>query len=286
MHAWLRWALAHTGEWLDYRMRQTEQPGCVVAVAHKGRVVFERAYGHANLNTGERLTPRHRFRVASHSKSFTAAGILKLRETGKLRLDDPVGQHVDDLHPAVAETTLNQLLSHSAGLVRDGADAGQWQDRRPFLDEKELRAALAEPPVLETSARFKYSNHGFGLLGLVIESVTGEPHGEWIGREIVAKAKLDESTPDGPAPDGVPVARGHSGKLPLGRRVVVRATTRRTPWRPPPVSSRPPPISLDGSRHSTPPRGAAYSRRRAGAKWFASSGATPTRRAKAITVSA
>ena len=221
VQAWLKRALDYAGEWLDYRMRQIEQPGCVVAVAHKGRVVFERAYGHADLNTGERLTPRHRFRVASHSKSFTAAGILKLREAGKLRLDDPVGQHVDGLHPAVAETTLNQLLSHSAGLVRDGADAGQWQDRRPFLDEKELRAALAEPPVIDASSRFKYSNHGFGLLGLVIEGVTGAPYGEWIGREIVAKAKLNETTPDGPAPDGVPVARGHSGKLPLGRRVIV-----------------------------------------------------------------
>jgi CubicO group peptidase (beta-lactamase class C family) len=221
IQAWLKQALAYTGEWLDYQMRQTEQPGCVIAVAHKGRIVFERAYGHADLATGERMTPRHRFRVASHSKSFTAAGILKLREAGELRLDDPVGQHVDGLHPAVAETTLNQLLSHSAGLVRDGADAGQWQDRRPFADETALRATLAAPPVLDASSRFKYSNHGFGLLGLVIESITGAPYGDWIGREIVAPSKLGETTPDGPAPEGVPVARGHSGKLPLGHRVVV-----------------------------------------------------------------
>ena len=61
-------------------------------------MVLERAFGHADLATGEPLTPRHRFRVASHSKSFTAAGILKLREQGKLKLDDPVGQFVDRLH--------------------------------------------------------------------------------------------------------------------------------------------------------------------------------------------
>ncbi len=165
MQAWLKNALDYTGEWLDYQMRQTGQPGCVIAVAHKGRVVFERAYGHADAVKREPLTPRHRFRVASHSKSFTAAGILKLREAGRLGLDDPVGRHVDGLHPSVAEATLTQLLSHGAGLVRDGADAGQWVDRRPFANEAELRAALAAPPVITPNTRMKYSNHGFGLLG-------------------------------------------------------------------------------------------------------------------------
>ena len=221
MQAWLRNALDYTGEWLDHQMRQTRQPGCVIAVAHKGRVVFERAYGHADAVKREPMTPRHRFRVASHSKSFTAAGILKLREAGRLGLDDPVGRHVDGLHPAVAEATLTQLLSHGAGLVRDGADAGQWIDRRPFANQAELRAALAEPPAITPNTRMKYSNHGFGLLGLVIEAVTGEPYGPWISRTIVAPSKLDETTPDGPSGRGVPVARGHSAEQPLGRRVVI-----------------------------------------------------------------
>ena len=221
MPTWLKNALDYTGEWLDYQMRTTRQPGCSIAVAYKGRVVFERAYGYANAVKGERLTPRHRFRVASHSKSFTAAGILKLREAGKLGLDDAVGRYVDGLHPVVAEATLTELLSHGAGLVRDGADAGQWLDRRPFASEAELRAALAEPPVITPNSRMKYSNHGFGLLGLVIEAVTGEAYGAWISRHIVAASKLKESIPDGPAATGVPVARGHSAELPLGHRVII-----------------------------------------------------------------
>ena len=68
-------------------MRTSEQPGCIVAIAHGGQVVLERAWGFADLTTGDPLTPRHRFRIASDSKSFTAAGLLKLREQGKLRLD-------------------------------------------------------------------------------------------------------------------------------------------------------------------------------------------------------
>ena len=221
MEKWLKPALDYLPRWLDYQVREFDQPGCAIAVAHRGRVVLEHAVGHADAVKKRPLTPRHRFRVASHSKSFTAAGVMLLRERDKLRLDDPVGRYVDGLHPAVADATLQQLLSHSAGLVRDGADAGQWQDRRPFASEKDLRAALAEAPVLETSERFKYSNHGFGLVGLAIEAVTGEPYTDWIAREVAAAAGLKETYADGPAPKGVPMAVGHSGKRPLGRRVVV-----------------------------------------------------------------
>jgi CubicO group peptidase (beta-lactamase class C family) len=70
------------------------------------------------------------------TKSFTAAGILKLREQGKPKLDDTAGQFVGDLHPGVARATIAQLLSHSAGLMRDGHDAGQFLDRRPFLNAR------------------------------------------------------------------------------------------------------------------------------------------------------
>ncbi len=221
MDAWLKAAVDYIPQWLEYQMRLTEQPGCAVAIAHNNRLVLERAFGVADITTGRALTPRHRHRVASHSKTFTAAAIMKLREAGKLRLDDPAGRFVDGLHPRVAEATLTQLLSHSAGLIRDGVDAGQWQDRRPFLSARDLRAALADAPLLEASTRFKYSNHGFGLAGLVIEAVTGEPYGDWVAREIVGKSGLRETMPDGPATGRAPVARGHTRKLPLGRRLVV-----------------------------------------------------------------
>ncbi len=183
--------------------------------------MLERALGHADLGRGVALTPRHRFRVASHSKSFTAAGIMKLRERGKLRLDDPAGRFVRELHPQVARATIAQLLSHSAGLVRDGWDAGQWQDRRAFRSDAELRADLKQPPILDGNTRFKYSNHGYGLAGLVIEAITQEPYRAWIKREIVDVAGLEETQPDVPLPRGTPMARGHSGKWPLGRRAVI-----------------------------------------------------------------
>lgn len=217
---WLEPALDYILQWLEYQMRETEQPGCVLALVHDGRVVLERAFGYADIVGRVPLTPRHRFRVASHSKTFSAAGILKLREHRKLSLDDRAGQYVEGLHPAIAEATIGQLLSHSAGIIRDGTDSGQWRDARPFFDETELRADLAAAPTIDANTRFKYSNHAFGLIGLVIEAVTGSPYRDWIRRAIIEPAGLDETEPDMPAA-AVPTARGHSSKLPLGRRVVI-----------------------------------------------------------------
>src|ERR1700752_1487631 len=126
MEGWLRSAVDYIGDWLEFQLAGLQQPGVIIAIAHRSEIVSEKAFGFANLDTEEKLTPRHRFRIASHSKSFTAAGIMKLREQKKLRLDDPIGQYVQGLHPQAAAATLGQLLSHSAGLIRDGRDAGQF----------------------------------------------------------------------------------------------------------------------------------------------------------------
>ena len=110
MDKWLRSAIDYIGSWIEFQQTALQQPGVIVAFAHRGEVVAEHAFGLADLDTGEKLTPRHRFRIASHSKNFTSAGIMKLREQRKLRLDDPIGQYVSGLHPRAAETTIAQVL--------------------------------------------------------------------------------------------------------------------------------------------------------------------------------
>jgi CubicO group peptidase (beta-lactamase class C family) len=220
MPDWLDHAVDYAMEWIAHQVRRQELPGCAMA-CHHGAFVIERAFGCADLSTGERLTPRHRFRVASHSKSFTAAAIMRLREQGRLRLDDAAGHHVGGLHPDAAQATVGQLLSHASGITRDGRDSGQWADRRPFLAADELKGDLALPPVIEPNARFKYSNHAYGLAGMVIEAVAGEPFADFLRREIITAAGLAETDPDAPVATGIPVARGHSAKVPLGRRMVV-----------------------------------------------------------------
>jgi CubicO group peptidase (beta-lactamase class C family) len=130
-------------------------------------------------------------------------------------------RYVEALHPRVAEVTVAQALSHSAGLTRDGADSGQFIDSRPYLSKQELQAELRSPTAIEPGTRFKYSNHGFGLLGLAIEAVTGEPYPAWIKREIVEAAGLCETEPNAPIAKGTPFARGHTRRVPAGRRCVI-----------------------------------------------------------------
>jgi D-alanyl-D-alanine carboxypeptidase len=216
MSEWLPPALAAAGRWLEYQQRASRLPGLQFAVAHRGQKVAEAALGLRSRSSGEPLATDTRLRVASHSKTFTAVGIMRLVESGRLRLDDKAGSYVAGLHTDTAETTIAQLLTHTAGLTRDGDDAGQWQMRRPFLDATELRQALAESPVIGANTRFKYSNHGFGLLGLIIEQITGEPYAGWIAREVVARTALTQTLPDGPLPPHVPLASGHGVAALLG----------------------------------------------------------------------
>lgn len=223
MDKWLKAALDYIPGWMDFQMRIFQRPGCTVAVVHRGRVVLEGAWGFADVARKRPMTPRHRFRVASHSKSFTAAGILKLREQRALRLDDPVGEYVDGLHKKTAEATIQQVLSHGAGISRDGLDPKFWAEERPFLDKAALRRELVLPPVIDSAMRLKYSNHGYGLLGLVIEAVTGEAYADWVRREIVDAAGLTETDPDMRSMLRSRMAIGYSGKTLLGRRVAIPA---------------------------------------------------------------
>jgi CubicO group peptidase (beta-lactamase class C family) len=218
---WLKRTAAYIPTWIDYQLRSSNQVGCLLAIVHDGELVLDYAGGSANLVTAEQLTPRHRFRIASHSKTFTAAGLMLLREQGRLKLDDPVGDFIPNLNEDVASATVAQIMSHSAGLTRDGEAGNQFAGFRPFVDKAELLADLSKPPVLERNTRFKYSNHGYALLGLVIEAITSEPYTAWIRRDVVTRFGLTETEPDMPLPPDTPFARGHTGKTLLGHRQVV-----------------------------------------------------------------
>ncbi|HEY2257825.1 MAG TPA: serine hydrolase domain-containing protein [Variovorax sp.] len=220
--AWLEAALDYIPEWLGYQMERYRQVGCSIAIAQGAQLVASQAFGHADLRTGETLTPAHRFRIASHSKTFTASGIMLLREQGRLGLDDPIGRHVTGLHKQLAGARIGELLSHGAGVTRDGADSGQFLDRRPFLSREELRAELALKQPLAPGLQLKYSNHGYGLLGLLIETLSGSAYVDWIAQHVIGPAGLKETVPDMPQlPKSAPRAKGHSTEFPFGQRLVV-----------------------------------------------------------------
>jgi D-alanyl-D-alanine carboxypeptidase len=219
---WLAPALDYARSWIDFQVERYKQPGCAVAIAKDSEVVAQFACGVANLRTSERLTPRHRFRIASHSKSFTASAVMLLREQGKLSLDDPIGRHVAGLHKNLAGARVAELLSHGGGVTRDGDDSGQFADRRPYLSRTELRAELARKQPMEPGIQLKYSNHGFGLLGLMIEEITGTDYSSWVTRHVIRPAGLRETVPDMPLlPKAARMATGHTMEFPFGQRLLV-----------------------------------------------------------------
>ncbi|MFI5709988.1 serine hydrolase [Kribbella sp. NPDC051620] len=195
----LKEALAYYDRWLAFNQRYQRIPGVQAAVYAEDAVAFSAAYGHADLEQGVELTDQHLFRIASHSKTFTATALLQLAEQGKLRLDDLVATHVTEIvGTPLGKRTIRDLVSHAGGVTRDSEEADFWQLAAAYPDREQLLRVVKEPgsAVLSGNDRFKYSNIGFGLLGLVIEAVTGTPYNEFVRTAIVDKLGLTGLGPE------------------------------------------------------------------------------------------
>jgi len=183
------------GAWLRFQTERCNTPGIAVTIAREGRVLFDQAYGYADLDKQEPLTTRHLFRVASHSKSFTAVAIMQLAQAGRLTIDDPVSKHLRWLREhkdrRLSNLTLRQLMSHGAGIIRDGLDADHWQLRHAFPTAAEVKHLVSRTGLfLDSNSRMKYSNVGYGLLGLVIEAVSGMPYRRYVDERVAGHAGL------------------------------------------------------------------------------------------------
>ena len=138
--------LATIDRWLAYRVWHCRVPGAQVAIGHPGKLIFSRAYGHADLERRQPMRTDHLFRIASHSKTFTATLILRLVEREQLRLDDRLADHLPELaDEEIGETRIRELLEHTAGVLRDGTDGDFWQGARSFPDRAELITMAAVP---------------------------------------------------------------------------------------------------------------------------------------------
>ncbi|HLR85477.1 MAG TPA: serine hydrolase domain-containing protein [Nocardioidaceae bacterium] len=189
----VREAMAYYDRWLDFRQRYLRVPGVQVAVLVDTDIALSAAYGHADIESGTALTTSSLFRVASHSKTFTSTAVFQLAEQGALRLDDRAGDWVAGLGGSpLAQVTVRELLAHSAGVVRDGPDGDHWQLRHDFPDHDRLRAIVSSSGVsiLERNDRFKYSNIGYGLLGLVLEAASGLSYDELLRRNVIEPLEL------------------------------------------------------------------------------------------------
>ena len=227
--------------WLGYRQWLLRIPGVQVAVLDHGQRRVSAAFGHADLSTGQPLTVGHLFRVASHSKTFTAVAVLQLVEAGRLRLDDTVANRLPELAGSpLAGVQVRELLSHGGGVIRDSQDGDFWQLHRNFPDRQQLLAIAAEPAaaVLARNDRFKYSNIGYGLLGLIIEAVTGASYQDWVGAAIIARLGLADTGPELVESRRAELAAGHSALAYADERSV-SSTYTPARWPRPPASTPP-----------------------------------------------
>lgn len=214
----------YLSSWLETNRRTRGIPGIQAAIAVRGEVVWSTALGEADAVAGETLREDHLFRIASHSKTFTGVAVMRLVERGELRLDDTVAQHVPELDGTGAgQRTLRQLLGHTGGVLRDGTDADHWQLVRPFPDRDRLLEQAREAGVVYDVDRHpKYSNIGYGLVGLVLEAVTGRSYSEVVRAEVLEPLGLTDTGPELDPARATSYAAGHTAAVdPLDRPQVI-----------------------------------------------------------------
>ena len=183
---------------MAFRQKFERLPGVQAAVWHGDGLVLSAAHGLADIGSRTQLTASHLFRVASHSKTFTATAVFRLLEAGRLRLDDRVDAWLGWMvGQPLGDRTLRELLAHGGGVVRDGHDGDFWQLSRVFPNESALRTAATDrADVLPANQEFKYSNVGYALLGQVIEAASGTSYGEFLKGEVVDPLGLQHTGPE------------------------------------------------------------------------------------------
>lgn len=153
---------------------KSNSPGCMLGVSRNGNLVYERGYGMANLEDGVPITPASIFHVASVTKQFTAMSILILARRGRLSLDDEVRKYITELPDYGSPLTLRHLLTHTSGLRNAFTLSGLAEPRD--RETEDLVKILARQKALNFTpgSEYPYLNDGYGLLGLIVERVSGQ----------------------------------------------------------------------------------------------------------------
>ena len=163
-------------------------PAIAFGLVVDGKLVFAGNRGYTDVAKQIPVTSSSLFRVASMSKSFTAMAILKLRDEGKLNLDDPAERYIPELKKIKYPTadapliTIRHLLTHGAGFPEDNP----WGDRqladtdKDFIEFISRQISFSNPPGIS----FEYSNLGFAMLGKIITVVSGRRYQDYIHDNI------------------------------------------------------------------------------------------------------
>src|SRR4051795_12957615 len=164
-------------------------PGMVWGVVIDGRLAHTGTFGVRDRTSKAPVTVGTAFRIASMTKSFTALAILKLRDEGKLTLEDPVAKWIPEFArmemPTRDSPTLRirHLLTHNAGFPEDNP----WGDQQLGASDQQLTAWLKEGIPFSTTpgTRYEYSNYAFGLLGRIVTKASGMAYDRYVQTQIL-----------------------------------------------------------------------------------------------------
>lgn len=236
--------------WIQAQLEQSQTPGLAITVARHGQVIYERSFGYRDREAQLPFTLDTVNGLGSIGKTFTAVAILQLQEAGLLSVHDPVRHYLPAFRvpdPASTDSiTLHHLLTHTSGLpdlpfltwafapsiMADPTSEGShWrataQGAPPLTTIADLLHLFAEHPyeMLGAPGRFmSYSNEGYGLLGAVIEAVSGMTYDEYITERIAKPAGMASFTADlAGAQAGPDVVTRYTSRLIDGTWQVVRS---------------------------------------------------------------
>jgi len=165
---------------------RTGAPGGVVLVARGDTVLYRGARGDADVEKNVPLRTDSLFRIGSVTKQFAAAGVLKLVEEGKVKLDDPLAKYVPGF-PGGDGITVRQLLNHTAG-VKDYTGIKGYMTG-PLIQRDLTTAQMIDvfkdlPADFDPGTKWNYSNSGYVLVGAIIEAASGEPWHAYLERAL------------------------------------------------------------------------------------------------------
>jgi CubicO group peptidase (beta-lactamase class C family) len=205
--------------WMKGQMAYRNLPGVAIGVVSDQQLVWAKGFGYADVDAKIPITPQTKFRMASHSKLFTATSIMQLRDQGKLRLDDPVSKHlpwfkVPPVEEGDAEITINELLTHSSGLSREAG--AHWTELK-FPDAQGVRDYIASnKAIYSPEVRWKYSNLAYTIAGMIVEAVSGEKYADYVQKHIFDPLGMSNSSVDKDVPG---IAVGYGRRMPDGSRM-------------------------------------------------------------------
>lgn len=173
-----------------------DTPGAVIGVVDRGKVVFERAYGMADLSFGIPFGANTPTNIGSVTKQFTAMSILLLQNDGLLSLDDEVRKHIPELPDFGKPVTLRNLLNHTGGfreiynLLPMTGRAGE-----DHIDRDEAIRIVQRQPELQASpdTEYNYNNTGYILLSMVVERVSGRTFPEFMKERIFEPLGMNDT---------------------------------------------------------------------------------------------